>query len=57
MTTDNCVLRKDYEGDSLYDWERDVYEAIKEIDASTDEYGFFDGVVRITIEYFPNKEI
>lgn len=57
MAVNHYVLRKDYNGESICDVERDLYEAIENIDAEVDEYGFFEGVVRITVEYFPNKEI
>lgn len=45
------VFKHTYSSEELADVERDVSEALQDIDAPVDEYGFFEGTVTVTIEY------
>jgi hypothetical protein len=57
MTT---IFRKDYDGESIYDVNRDVCEAFDEDynpalkDIPKDEHGFQQGTFRVTIEWIPD---
>jgi len=50
------LLDKSYSAEELADVERDVCEALEEIDAPIDEYGFFEGSVKVTIEYVKDEQ-
>lgn len=49
---------KEYTAEELQDLERDVNECLEDVlrDVKTDEYGFFEGSVRVTVTYLPDKE-
>ena len=57
MKSDACIFSKDYSSESLGDICEDIDYEIAGIDVPVDEHGFFDGIVRITIEYFPERKI
>lgn len=45
------VFKHTYTAEELADVERDVSEALSDVPAETDEHGFFEGTVTVTIEY------
>lgn len=53
------IFKKEYDGESLYDLDRDVAEAVDEThnysikDIPKDEHGFQTGTFKVTIEWFP----
>lgn len=53
------IFKKEYDGESLYDLDRDVAEAVDETyndaikDIPTDEYGMHLGTFKVTIEWSP----
>lgn len=56
------IFKKEYDGESLYDLERDVVEALMEEynsvigEIPTDEHGFQQGTFEVTITWKPNEE-
>lgn len=45
------IFKHTYTAEELADVERDVNEALEDIPAEPDEYGFFKGTVTVTVEY------
>ncbi len=45
------LLQKNYDGESIVDVERDVYEALNDSDIPVDEYGFAKGDYTVTITW------
>ena len=51
------IFDKEYDGESIVDMERDVYEALNdEYEIPVDEYGFSKGIFRVTISWSEDDE-
>lgn len=52
------IFEKEYDGESLYDFSRDAFEALSEEynpiigDLPCDEHGFIKGTFKVTIEWY-----
>lgn len=51
-------FNKEYTAEELQDIERDVLECMEDVlrDVETDEYGFFEGIIEVTVTYIPTKD-
>ena len=45
------IMNSDYDGETLGDIERDVYDALQDFETETDEHGFPIGTYKVTIEH------
>lgn len=45
------IFYKQYDGETIVDMERDIYEAINEADIPQDQYGFPEGTFTVKIEW------
>lgn len=45
------LLEKEYDGNSIIDIERDVYEAVNYAELSADEHGFVIGTLKVKLEW------
>lgn len=52
------LMNKIYCGESLYDIDSDIYDAIsiKNPAIATDEHGFLTGTFKVTLEWIPPEE-
>lgn len=51
------LFEKIYDGESIVDAERHIYEAINESEIIADEYGFPTGEFKVTIEWKESFDI
>lgn len=49
------LFERSYSAEELADVEQHVSEVLEDIDAPVDEYGFFEGTIKVTIEYVEDE--
>ena len=45
------IFCKEYDGESIVDLDRDIFEALNESNVPQDKYGFPEGTFTVTIEW------
>lgn len=56
MSKHKRIFHKQYDGESIVDADRDVWEAIEFAEVPTDEYGFQKGTFYVTVMWKPDDE-
>lgn len=45
------ILEKEYNGETIVDYEEDIRWAIEELDVPIDEHGFMSGIIKIKVTW------